>query len=288
MGDTRRDCERIPPPALPRTGRGFTLTEALIVIVITGAIAAVAAVFIRKPVEGYFDTVQRAELVDIADTAARRMARDIRLALPNSVRVTTSGANTYLELLLLSGGGRYRAEVDSGGGGNPLDFTAATTTFDVLGPAPGAAGDSAVVFNLGSGFSGADAYAAAGNNRQAIGSVGAGSVTLSAAKLYPFESPGKRFHVVQHAVTYECAPNPANPAAGVIRRYWNYGFNAVQAAPPAGGSDALLATQVKACAITYDSAIATQRAGVVAMALTLEKNNEPVSLYHQTHVNNIP
>lgn len=285
----RNDARRGLKPALPGACRGFTLIEAIVVIVITGIIAAVVAVFVRKPVEGYFDAVQRAELTDIADTALRRMARDIRLALPNSTRVTTSGGNTYLELLIASGGGRYRADFDSGGLGNPLDFAAATTSFDVLGPVPPlAAGDSIVVFNLGDGFSGADAYAGGANNRAAYSSSAGSTITLAAAKLFPFESPGKRFHVVRYAVTYECAPNAGNPAAGVIRRYWNYGINAAQGTPPAGGSNALMASQVKACSITYDSAIATQRAGVVAMALTLEKNNEAVSLYHQTHVNNIP
>ena len=37
------------------------------------------------------------------------MVRDLRQALPNSVRTTTSGSNVYLEFLLTSGGGRYRA-----------------------------------------------------------------------------------------------------------------------------------------------------------------------------------
>lgn len=35
--------------------RGFTLVEAIVVIVITGVIAGMVAVFIRTPVEGYMD-----------------------------------------------------------------------------------------------------------------------------------------------------------------------------------------------------------------------------------------
>jgi hypothetical protein len=37
--------------------------------------------------------VRRAELTDQADVALRRITRDIRLALPNSLRVTTTGHN---------------------------------------------------------------------------------------------------------------------------------------------------------------------------------------------------
>ena len=278
------------PPAGGRGSRaaGFTLVEAVMVIVITGLIAAAVAVFINKPVQGYFDAVHRAELTDAADTALRRIGRDLRLALPNSVRVASSGGNTYLEFLLTSGGGRYRAETDSGGGGNILDFTAADGSFDVLGPAPPlAAGDSIVVFNLGPGFAGADAYAGGANNRAAYSS-GGSTITLAAAKLFPFESPGKRFQVVPYAVTYECAPNPGNPAAGVVRRYWNYGINAAQATPPAGGSNALLVTQVSGCALTYDANAVAQRNGVVLISLTLDKGGEQVTLMQQVHVSNIP
>ncbi len=68
---------------------GFTLIEMIVVIVITGIIAGVVAVFLKAPVQGYIDSARRAELTDIADTAIRRMARDVRTAVPNSVRVAS-------------------------------------------------------------------------------------------------------------------------------------------------------------------------------------------------------
>jgi MSHA biogenesis protein MshO len=39
---------------------GFTLIEMIMVIVITGILAGMVAVFIAKPVEGYADSVRRA------------------------------------------------------------------------------------------------------------------------------------------------------------------------------------------------------------------------------------
>ncbi len=148
MWTLERDESRIKNHEVPRA-RGVTLVEMIVVIAITGILAAVVAVFIRRPVEGYIDAARRAELSDIADTALRRITRDLRSALPNSIRITAAGGVTYLEYLQTSGGGRYRSDVDSGGGGDPLNFTAADATFNVIGPMPTmAAGDSIVIYNL--------------------------------------------------------------------------------------------------------------------------------------------
>jgi MSHA biogenesis protein MshO len=262
--------------------RGFTLIEAVVVILISGIIFAVVAIFIQKPIQGYFDTTRRAELSDIADTAVRRITRDLRLALPNSVRVS----GNYLEFLLTTGGGRYRAEQTSAGAGNILDFNlpAGDSSFDVIGPVPPlAAGNQIVIFNLGTGFSGADAYQAAANNRAAFGSLAGNTVTLSAAKLFPWRSPGKRFHVVETPVTYEC-----NVVSGVMRRYWGYTINAVQVVPPVGGSNALLATSVSGCNFTYNANELNQRFGIVSIRLELTQSGEAVTVQAQAHVPNIP
>src|SRR6185295_2141854 len=98
------------------------------------------AIVIRRPVEGYVDAARRAGLTDTADTALRRITRDVRSALPNSIRIVESPGGSgifYLEYLETNGGGRYRSDVDSSGGGNVLDFAVADASFDVIGPMPG-------------------------------------------------------------------------------------------------------------------------------------------------------
>jgi MSHA biogenesis protein MshO len=251
----------------------------IVVIAITGILAAAVAVFIRRPVEGYIDAARRAELSDIADTALRRITRDLRTALPNSIRVDATGK--YIEYLQTSGGGRYRAEVDSGGLGEPLNFSALDTLFDVIGPMPTmAAGDQIVIYNLGPGTGSTDAYT--GGNRTAFTSVAAPTVTI-AAKQFPFASPGKRFQVVQHPVTYACE-------AGVLRRYWGYAIAPAQPVPPAGGNNALLATNVSVatCSFSYATAGGAAWTGVAAVTLEISQAGESVRLFQQVHVNNVP
>ena len=62
-------------PSSNNTQCGFTLIEAIMVIVITGILAGMVAVFIRAPIDAYVDSARRADLTDVADTAVRRVAR---------------------------------------------------------------------------------------------------------------------------------------------------------------------------------------------------------------------
>jgi MSHA biogenesis protein MshO len=256
---------------------GFTLIEMIIVIAITAIIGSMVALFLRVPLDSYVAQDRRARLTDIADTALRRMARDIRLALPNSVRVTSAGGMFYLEFLGTRSGGRYRAQ----GGGDILDFTAADSSFDVLGPAIAMqAGDRIAVYNLG--IPGADAWA--GDTLAAYaGAAGSVGNIAIAAKLFPLASPGNRFQVVDGPVSYVC-----DPAAGTLTRFWGYPIAAAQ--PTAFAAvipRALLANRVSACSFDYQPGV-TERGGLVSMTLNLSLANETVRLVANTQVSNQP
>ncbi|MBT9566994.1 MAG: type II secretion system protein [Thiobacillus sp.] len=261
---------------------GFTLVEMIIVIAIMGIVGAMVAVFLRAPLESYVAQDRRARLTDTADTALRRMGREVRLALPNSVRVTNVGTVVYLEFLATRSGGRYRTQGDGTAGNDPLDFTAPDTSFDVLGPPiTMRAGELIAVYNLG--IPGADAWA--GNTLANYGgTAGATStVTLAPAMQFPLASPGNRFQVVEGPVTYEC-----NPTTGNLTRYWGYAVNAAQPTAFAAGTPrALLADQIEACTFTYSPGV-TERGGLVSMTLNLLRENERVWLYHSMQVENQP
>jgi MSHA biogenesis protein MshO len=279
-------------PRLASHQRGFTLIEAVIVIMLTGIVGAMLAMFIRAPVNAYVDQARRAELADEADGALRRIARDLQTALPNSVRVSPSGR--YLELLPVRSAGRYRALPDAAGAGDALDLNLLSdNSFDVLGPPVSiSAQDELVIYNLG--LTGADAYA--GTSRRALQSTGGSFAnvryTVGAAQ-FPYASPSHRFHVIGKPVTYACTA----PVGGVrsLRRYTGY---SIQAAQPAntglaplsalsGANNALLAGSVTACSFTYNSA-ASARKAVVTLRLTLTRNTESITLLQQVFVENSP
>ena len=112
---------------------GFTLIELITVIVLLGSLAAIGGIFIVQPFQAVDDMRRRAELVDEAQLIIERMAREIRTALPNSVRTGASGTRTTLELVSTRTGGRYRRLPAPGGGGDRLNRTQSNDTFDALG-----------------------------------------------------------------------------------------------------------------------------------------------------------
>jgi MSHA biogenesis protein MshO len=292
-----------------RAQSGFTLLEAIVVIVVLGVVATMAAVFIRAPVQAYADSVARAEVTDAADLAVRRIARDLRLALPNSIRVANGGA---IEFLLTKAGGRYlsteeKALEPTPTASQPLDFVNATTSFTVVGPMPSmnrvVPNEFVVVHNLGEGLAPSDAYQFGNTDPNAprniarIAAISADRtlVTLDdnpfAGQNPPMPSPTQRFQVVSGPVTYFCGPRPDGTLA--LWRMWGYAISTAQAVPPARAQQALVATGLASCNIFEYGApgTPTRRSALVILTLELKARNErdpTIRLVHQIHVDNTP
>ncbi len=288
--------------------RGFTMIELVMVIVIMGLIAATLAVFFRPAMDSYLASRARADLTDQAETALRRMLRDVRVAVPNSVR--TPGPQCF-EVIPTSTGGRYRSEPDTLNDAAsctpttcsaPLDTTQATSVFDVLSPlsATPAVGDWVVVGNQNP----TDVYA--GTNRAAIATPVSASASAAfgrhritvASTQFPIGYNGGRFSVVpnaQRAVFYVCSGadgtlDATGSGKGTLYRLMNYGFNpAYPSACPSTAGAAVLATRLRSCTFVYDpNQGATQQNGFVWMQLEVARNNQAAHLAIGAHVSNAP
>ena len=266
---------------------GFTLVEMIIVIVITGIVAAVVAVFIRGPIDAYIATGRRAELTDAADTAIRRIMRDVRLAVPRSVRVTVAAGVSYLEFVPSDTGGRYVW--------NGACFNAGCTSLlmhDVGDVGVINNGDWLVINNQSSNSNGTtdacsnqlpSVYCSA-QNRAAI--TGVSGMTLSFANTIFRPASGSaslRFQIAQGPVTYRC-----DPGSGQLTRHAGYAFSDTQPTTglPAG---ALLASQISACSFDY-TALVFERWGLlgIRLGMTDAASGESISLYQEVHIDNLP
>lgn len=279
--------------------RGFTLIEMIIVIVIIGVIAGMVAVFIAQPVQGYADTVRRAAMTDVADLALKRMALEIRTAVPNSIKVTTLPTTTAVEFIPARTGGRYCSDSESGC--NVLSFSSAGDSFDVLGPKVSVLlNDEVVIYNTGQ--TELDAYAGL-NRRKVTAACGASthlaacasplvlsattaqdaaSLTLDGSAL-THSSPSRRFQLVpsRGPVMFKC-----DTASKTLRRYDNYGYDSDETTPASGVGNSLLATDISACQFSY--AQVSSANGLLIMSLTLSNSGESITLLHQIHVDNMP
>lgn len=295
-----------------RDARGFTLVELVVVIAITAIVAGMAAVFVLRPVQGYVDLSRRAALVDSAESALRRMARDIRIALPNSVRVTNLAAGFAVELLPTLDGARYAtAEASACENLTGFDPAAADADFDVLGTFSSLSplNDPSyrlVINNQGAGTT-HDVYADGVSPSPAaplvitpvgtsvtialnpVGACPANSkhhITLSPAHQFRSESPRDRLFVITTPVSYLC-----DTTSGTLKRYSGYAIQAAQPTAEAaiGVAGVLVADRLSApdgaCSVTTSTTDVQDR-GLVTIALTLAEQGEKIRLIHQVQLDN--
>jgi len=285
---------------LPAKQNGFSLLELIIVVVLLGVLASGAGLLITQPITAYNDQLRRQQLVDQAEMALRQIARDVRRALPNSIRL--GGTTTALEMVNTVDGARYR---DEAGGlfttsNDILDFSVADTDFNLLGQFSRltslAANHRLVIYNTAP----TDIYndVTADNNPGIVTpstaslaltlNGGEHHINITPAFQFSQQSPGQRAFVIDGPISYIC-----DTAAGTLTRYDNYAYqdpqitsNVLMAALP-NVQSGLVASQVSACRIRYNAGSA-QRGGIITIEISLTDTGETISLLHQVHVENVP
>ena len=290
-----------------RQQQGFTLVELVVVILIAGALSIVLLEFITTPINVYVDQSRRARLVGEAQSVMHRLAYDVRLAVPNSVRVGCGGS--CVELMRATTGGRYRTAPP----GDTLSFVPADadTLFEAIGnlnhlggattsadPDACANGTASCVVVYNTGFSGTDLWA--GDNSATLTSLSAGPPALvgfdnsrfsSGQPAFPAQSPGQRFYIADTPISYLC-----DTVQGTVRRYWGYARRADQAdvdthaeltslTNPA--ENALVASDVSACQFSYSAGTPTRNA-TLRLRLSISDAGETITLLEQVNVGNVP
>ena len=290
---------RTRPDTSPRGECGFTLIEMVVAMVVMVIIVA-ATIFFAYPVQQSVELTGRAELTDIADNSLQRIGREVRLALPNSVRSAGACGTSCIEFIPVRTAGRYRAEVSvpavgcntttDATGSDELAFDVPETCFKSIGTVTNAStiSNSDFVVLNNTGLSSQDAYVEPGVNRVAISQadeqgglrerINFGSFTFQRSL---HDSPGKRFFVVTTPVTYACA-------SGTLTRYSGYAYGAAYTS----GTAVTVATDVANCNFIYLQNVSPQ-IGLLTLQLTLSRvlspaTTETVALYHSLHVSNVP
>lgn len=284
-----------------RKQSAFTLIELIVTIALSAIVVSFMAMFVAGPVAGFGDQARRAELVDLSENALRRMARDIRRALPNSVRVTSSGGVVALETINSVDGVRYREQPPPDDDSKQLDFSAADSAFNSIGQFTQIARPFSSsthflsIYNVG--VPGANAYELA-NVITPPGTqididtdsiAGEDNIRLSPAFRFAYGSPAQRLFLVDGPVSYLC-----DPIGGTLRRYDGYAIASNHADRDshaellaAGANSTVITSQVDNCNVGYAPGT-SQRAGLVTIALSVADSGERVSLLHQVHVDNVP
>jgi MSHA biogenesis protein MshO len=280
---------------------GFTLIELVIAMTISLIVVAFAGLFFTGPVRGFTDQVRRAELVDAAESSLRRMGRDIRRALPNSIRVTTVGTVAALEILNSVEGVRYRGGPPPGNTNAWLTFATDDGAFNSIGQFDAIAKPFSStahylsIYNVG--VAGADAYELSnvitppGTQIDIADATEAGedNIVLTPSFQFTYPSPRQRVYLIDSPVSFLC-----DTATGRLTRYDGYTIasnhtdrDTAAELLAAGAADSIMSDNLTACTFTYTPGTA-QRAALITLSLTLSKDGESVALLQQVHVDNVP
>ncbi len=267
-----------------RRAPGFSLVELIVVILILGIVSAGTAAYIVHGMQAYTDTVRRDRLTATARAATERVVRELRNALPNSIRLatdTSGGVTTAcLEFIPVERASAYREDLAPQGN---------ISAFSAVPFAPPGAGNRFVVvypYAVGPLYDAANPGPVGGFDPAS--NTLAGNVQLSAPHHFNRDSPRRRFFVTTAPVSF-CIDD----AAGQLNRYGGYGFTSAPAAPPAATPVLLgerLQLQDGGAAVTpfaWDPGSLT-RAGVVTLDFRFMEEGEWVRLRQEVQIRNAP
>lgn len=263
--------------------KGFTLIELVTVLVLLGVLSVGISGFIGVTTQIYVDVTTRDELISSARFSIERLNRELRGALPNSIRTLSSGNSQCVEF-------------------TPAKLSAVYTQLAV---APDPASDQinivrffdtslysdsldVIVYPLTPDdvYNSSDRRASIDNLNQVAGNEWV--LTLSASKQFPQNSPTSRVYFIESPVAY-CVTTDSAGLNGSLTRH--QGYSSYSANLPSPFSDGVLmaASLNTAGSTPFQFADSTrQRNAIVLVNFTFEENFESISFNNEIQVPNVP
>lgn len=255
-----------------RATKGFTLVELVMVILLLGVMATFSSQFIGIGTQIYGDASRREQLMSDARFALERLNRELRDAVPGSVRIEDAAGNPLdqgacLRFWPIATASRYLGSAASGG------FTIVEP--EVLPREE----DEAIIYPLADPALNLEQGCLHGNCVARVISVGSpvsGALPLTVDDTFAKESPGQRIYFARQQVRY-CVTNAAlTRASAAIGTDFH------------GSTPALMAEHVRPAPYYFYREPAAFSQSEVGLRMELEQRGERVLFNHKLETLNVP
>lgn len=262
------------PPICSQTG--FTLVEVVLVVVILGVVASIGSGFLVYTVKAYREGQEHANLVLRARVALEQMTRELRMAAPNSVRVSTTG--NCIEFLPVVGAARYQQPVADSENGQAATNVIATADFQLQ-----TAATQVLIAPLTAGevYTASTPAARVGSGGLAAGAHS--SVPLAGAHQFMRNYGSLRLYLTRDPVRF-CL------VGSEFYRFSDYGFSTLPLSDgDPGGNSALFAEGVSTDGQVFAVSPGSEdRNATVVMDFGVDVGGKRLRLKHEVFVRNVP
>ena len=260
--------------------KGFTLIELVVVMVMLAILAIGASSYLGIGATLFSEASQREQVLADGRFAAERVVRELRLAAPNSVRISSAGGVQCIEFAPVVSSGLYQNVPIAPASGSDVQLLHSAWQNAFLGlPFSIYPRQPADIYQFGGATLLLNGTLDADTDGQAI-TVG---ITLATAHQFPTSSPEQRFYLLAASPVSFCF----NALAQQLRRYDNYTYQALQPLPPQSNGVLMAKNVAEVSFSNLPPALA--RNNVVNIVLRFAGNaNADLFFNYEVHLNNVP
>ncbi len=254
---------------MKKPANGFSLVELIAVLVVLGILSSIGISFVVKTTQSYQETQTISKLTTKARQSVERISRQLRAALPYSVRLTNAGQ--CIEFMPIASGGFYL---------NPVSDTQnAAPAQSVINVAPHQIDFGTASFMAIGAMSPGEIYGASGASVAAVNSRSATGVNLSSAKIWLRNSINKRFYLLNPPQAF-CVDN------NQLKYFSSVSISSAAIDTSSGFS--LLANNLSATTPFSLTSASDNRNTIIQINLRFSENGRSVDFSQQVMIRNVP